>query len=136
MKRHRSRVSDWMTTEPFTIGPGAAVGDAYDLMVLRGVRRLPVVDAEGDLLGIITLSDILQGATPPETRIVGATMSADPVTVMPGDTIQEAAERMLEFAISGLPVVEGEHLVGIITESDIFRLIVETWAAVEAGGRR
>lgn len=48
--------------------------------------------------------------------------------VNPEDTIQDAAERMLDEQVSGLPVISGSNLVGIITESDIFRLVVESWA--------
>ncbi|MCB0043656.1 MAG: CBS domain-containing protein, partial [Caldilinea sp.] len=62
------------------------------------------------------------------TRKVGEIMTWDPVTVDPEDTIQDAAERMLEYQVSGLPVVDGTRLVGIITESDIFRLVVESWS--------
>ena len=52
----------------------------------------------------------------------------DPVTINPSATIQEAAERMLEYQVSGLPVVRNGKVIGIITESDIFRLVVESWA--------
>ena len=55
-------------------------------------------------------------------------MTYSPVTISPSATIQEAAERMLEYQVSGLPVVRGNQLVGILTESDIFRLVVESWA--------
>ncbi|MCX6043334.1 MAG: CBS domain-containing protein [Caldilinea sp.] len=57
-----------------------------------------------------------------------AVMTYSPVTISPSATIQEAAERMLEHQVSGLPVVRGNQLVGILTESDIFRLVVESWA--------
>ena len=53
---------------------------------------------------------------------------SDPVTINPSATIQEAAERMLEYQVSGLPVVRNGKVVGMITESDIFRLVVESWA--------
>ena len=59
-------------------------------------------------------------------------MSPDPVTVAPSDTIQEAAEQMLENQVSGLPVVEDGRVVGIVTESDIFRLVVTSWSAESA----
>jgi acetoin utilization protein AcuB len=58
-------------------------------------------------------------------------MTSDPVTVAPDETIQEAAERMLENQVSGLPVVENDHLVGILTESDIFKIVVNWWAEEE-----
>jgi acetoin utilization protein AcuB len=139
MKRHQSLVQDFMTADPVIISPGASLVEAYNIMFDNEIRRLPVV-ADNELVGIITLSDILQ-ATPGrledsdvETRLelaartVNEIMTYDPITVAPEDTIQEAAERMLEYEISGLPVVEDGHVVGMITESDIFSIIVNSWA--------
>jgi acetoin utilization protein AcuB len=139
MKRYQSQVADWMQAEPATIASDASLADAYDLMQERGVRRLPVMDRQ-TFRGIITLSDILR-ALPlaadegdRETRLMMTTrqvsdvMTYDPVTVQSEDTLQDAAERMLEYQVSGLPVLDGRRLVGIITESDIFRLVVETLA--------
>jgi CBS domain-containing protein len=137
-KRHQSEVQDWMTENPATISPNATLAEAYDMMLEREVRRLPVV--EHDLVGIITLGDILRHApvtgedNDTETRLlltekcVCDIATYDPVTINPSATIQEAAERMLEYQISGLPVVRNGKIVGIITESDIFRLVVESWA--------
>lgn len=137
--RHRSQVADWMTRDPITIAPDASLVTAYELMSENEIRRLPVVE-KGEMVGIITLSDVLR-AMPglredlnTETKLsltdqtVRLTMTWDPVTVDPEDTIQEAAERMLEYQVSGLPVVSGGRAVGIITESDIFRLVVESWS--------
>ncbi len=142
MKRHLSQVNDWMTRSPITISSNATLAQAYDLMQEQGVRRLLVVDRE--FQGIVTLSDILRAiplrdemrseTSDRETRLlmtsrkVQEVMAYDPVTVDPEDTIQEAAERMLEYEVSGLPVLDGGNAVGIITESDIFRLVVESWA--------
>ena len=64
------------------------------------------------------------------TRRVGDVMTYDPVTIQSEDTLQDAAERMLEYQVSGLPVLDGRRLVGIITESDIFRLVIEALAEV------
>lgn len=141
MQRTQSQVNDWMTRTPLTISPNASLVDAYDLMRENEVRRLLVVEKE--LIGIITQSDILR-ALPGlldegdrETRLMKVTrkvrdvMTYDPVTVDPEDTIQEAAERMLEYEVSGLPVISGGRPVGIITESDIFRLVVESWSKQE-----
>jgi CBS domain-containing protein len=137
-KRYQSEVQDWMTENPATVSPTATLAEAYDLMLEREVRRLPVV--ENDLVGIITMGDILrhvpvtsdEGDT--ETRLlltekqVCDVAAYDPITINPSATIQEAAERMLEYQVGGLPVVRNGKLVGIITESDIFRLVVESWA--------
>jgi acetoin utilization protein AcuB len=140
MRRHKSHVQDFMTADPVTIGPGATLHEAYTVMFDEEVRRLPVV-ADNELVGILTLSDILQAMPPPiddadmETRLevtgrtVADIMSYDPITVNPEDTVQEAAERMLEYQVSGLPVVQDGEVVGIITESDIFRIIVDAWTA-------
>ncbi len=137
--RHQTEVQDWMTENPATIAADATLAEAYDLMLEREVRRLPVVDH--DLVGIITLGDLLrnvpiageEGDTQTHllltARRVADAMTYEPVTINPSATIQEAAERMLEYQVSGLPVIRNGKLVGIITESDIFRLVVEAWAA-------
>jgi CBS domain-containing protein len=139
MKRYISQVQEVMTEKPIVISPGASLADAYALMFENEIRRLPVV-AGDELVGIITLSDI-QRTMPPnledadvQTRLaivarkVSDEMSNDPVTIAPDDTIQEAAARMLEYQVSGLPVVQDERVVGILTESDIFKLIVNGWS--------
>jgi acetoin utilization protein AcuB len=138
MKRYQTQVSDWMTHDPVTVSPDATLAVAWQLMQENEIRRLLVFDRE--LLGVITMSDILRtmpvAGTEADrekrlqmtTRTVRDVMTYDPVTVDPEDTIQEAAELMLEYEVSGLPVISGQRPVGIITESDIFRLVVESWA--------
>ena len=142
MNRHLTEVQDWMTTNPFTIQLQDSLFTAYNLMTENDVHRLPVVDESNNLVGIITLSDIVQtvafGERPVSSgntetsllinpRYVRDVMSSDPSTIRPDDTVQDAAELMLENHISGLPVVQSDELIGIITESDIFRLVVESW---------
>ena len=143
MKRHLTEVRDWMTDDPMTITPQLSLFEAYTQMVENDIRRLPVVDRRASLLGIITLSDIVKTASftrdsskmesdlMANTQNVAAIMTDAPITVAPDDTIQDAAELMLENQVSGLPVVDGPRVVGIITESDIFRLVVESWASIE-----
>jgi CBS domain-containing protein len=139
MKHHRSQVRDWMTADPVTVSLKTALFEAYNVMFDNEIRRLPVIQGN-DLVGIITLSDV-QRSIPPHTEaadmeikleLMPATvedvMTYDPVTITPEDTIREAAARMLEYQVSGLPVVQNGEIVGIITESDIFKLIVEGWS--------
>jgi CBS domain-containing protein len=139
MKHRMLQVRDLMTRDPIVVAPDLPLYEAYALMYENEIRRLPVVSSEG-LVGIVTLSDI-QRALPSafdaydtDTRLkisllsAGDIMSPDPFTVAPDDTIQWAAELMLENQVSGLPVVEDDRVVGIVTESDIFRLIVTAWA--------
>ena len=137
-KRHLTEVQDWMNENAIVVSPDASLADAYTLMVENEVRRLPVVDRE--LIGIITYSDILRHVpvsaeeSDEATRVlltqrtVREVMTYSPMTINPSATIQEAAERMLEYQVSGLPVVRNGKVVGMITESDIFRLVVESWA--------
>ena len=133
-------VREWMTPDPITIGPDTTLPQAHKLMKENEIRRLPVVD-DGQLLGILTRGDV-RGAQPSDATSltiwemnyllselkVRTLMTPKPITVHDDDTIGEAADLMLRYKISGLPVVDGEgKVVGIITESDIFRLVVRTW---------
>ncbi len=136
----KSAVADWMTQTPTTINGEARLIEAYKLMKENEFRRLPVVKRNGELIGIVTLSDIYQHVPffpddpdietdlPLMTMTVQEIMTWDPETIGPNATVLEAAELMLEAQVSGLPVVEHDRVVGIITESDIFRLVIENWA--------
>lgn len=144
MRHHKSQVQDFMTENPIIIAPDTALIDAYSLMADNDIRRLPVVE-EDELIGIVTMSDILRSIPnilaeeeDEETRLtlvartVREVMAADPITIAPEETIQDAADLMLEYQVSGLPVVQDAKVIGIITESDIFRLVVESWSAEQA----
>jgi CBS domain-containing protein len=146
---HTELVRDWMTPDPICARPDMSLPDALQLMKQRSIRRLPIVD-KGRLVGIVTRGD-LRGAQPSEATslsifelhyLVGRItldqiMTPDPLTVVETATIQEAARLMLQHKVAGLPVLDANHrrLVGIITESDIFRLVVRNWesAPLEPG---
>jgi acetoin utilization protein AcuB len=130
-------VRDWMTPNPITIDPKTTLPEAHRLMKERRIRRLPVVDRD-KLEGILTLGDIREASPSGAISLsifelnyllakltVENIMTRDPIVIAPSATIREAAQTMLEHKIGGLPVVENEMLVGIITESDIFRVIVQ-----------
>jgi len=135
-------VKDWMTREVTTITPDVTLPEAHQLMVENDIRRLPVLK-DGQLVGIITRGDV-RGAEPSAASSlsiwevnyllaklkIGQMMTREPLTVSPETTLGQAAKMMREHKISGLPVVdEGGQLAGIITESDIFRLVVQAWHA-------
>ncbi len=138
-------VREWMTPSPVIAAPITTLPDALKLMAQHRIRRLPVCD-NGKLLGIVTRGD-LRGAQPSEATslsifelnyLVGRItldhiMTCNPITVTPDTTIGEAARLMLQRKISGLPVMEGGRLVGIITESDIFRLVLRIWQQEDTG---
>ncbi|RPJ21918.1 MAG: CBS domain-containing protein [Chloroflexi bacterium] len=133
-------VSEWMTRDVVTIPPETSLKEAHDIMREKKIRRLPVV-THGKILGIVTLGDI-RGAEPSRASSlsiwevhhllaklkVSEIMTRNPATIQQTASIGEAARIMLEKKFSGLPVVDDENdLVGIITESDIFRLVVNEW---------
>ncbi|MBX3059145.1 MAG: CBS domain-containing protein [Anaerolineae bacterium] len=134
----RELVRDWMTREIITVTPETTLPEAHQIMMNEEIRRLPVVYSDGRLAGIITLGDV-RGAQPsPATSLsiwelnyllsqlkVEKIMTPDPVTIHEDATIGEAARVMLENRVSGLPVVDkAGKLAGIITESDIFSMVV------------
>jgi acetoin utilization protein AcuB len=126
-----------MTPEPITVSPNNPLRDAYWLMVDNRVHRLPVMDNKR-LIGIVTFED-LRRAEPPigmgldlvkitdmlSKMTVRQVMTKDPRTIAPDVPLIEAARLMLEHRISALQVIEDNQLVGIITESDIFRAFVK-----------
>ncbi len=126
-----------MTPDPYTCTPDASLANVHDIMVEHGFRRMPVVDDQGRLVGIITLGDIRQAAPSRVTSLslfeinyfwakltVEEAMTPDPVTVGPNDTIKVAGQYMLSYKISGLPVVENQKAIGILTETDVLRFLV------------
>jgi acetoin utilization protein AcuB len=134
-------VCDWMTRAVITITPQTSLTDAHALMMSKRIRRLPVVD-HGRILGIVTLGDV-RGAEPSKASSlsvweandllanlkVSEIMTRKLQTIHQEASIGEAAQIMLENKFSGLPVVDDAgQLVGIITESDIFRLVVSEWS--------
>ena len=124
-------VRDWMHPNPVTVRPETTLDEVYRLMQERQIRRVPVV-RDGQLVGIL-LGDVRHGLPAAGVSASGEAlqqaaaqtvellMSRDVLTIRPEATLREAARLMLENKIGGLPVLQGNNLVGIITESDIFR---------------
>jgi CBS domain-containing protein len=133
-------VKDWMSREVVTAVPTMGLLDADALMRENKIRRLPVVE-NGRVVGIVTFGDV-RGARPSQATSLSTwemnyllanlklseIMTRQPQTVSPEATIGEAADLMLTHRVSGLPVVDGDgQLVGVITESDIFRMVAHQW---------
>ncbi|MCX8103634.1 MAG: CBS domain-containing protein [Candidatus Bipolaricaulota bacterium] len=140
----------WMTTDVITVSPETPILEAQEIMKQHGVRRLPVVNKRGKLLGIVTKSDILE-ASPSDATTLSVwelnyllarttveqimVKAEDLITVSPADPIERAALLMRKHKVGGLPVVEGSHLVGIITESDIFEVLLKLLGVHQKGTR-
>lgn len=134
-------IKDCMSVFLITVSPDDTLARAYELMRINSIRRLPVVEGS-DLVGIITLSDVLAIKHPdPAHRIpldeiaselsqiyVRTIMVRDPVCIYTNDTLGHAADLMLEHKIGGLPVIDADkNIVGLITESNIFRMLAKCW---------
>ena len=143
---HRVPVQQIMSSHVITIGPDELVADAAQLMKEYHVRRLPVVDEDDCLIGIVTDSDVREAETAGSVLssydpgieekwlTVSDIMTPDVVTVDVKATVGELAVTLSEHRIGGAPVVERHpdfparlHLVGIVTETDVFALIAEAW---------
>lgn len=139
------RISDWMTSDPITVSGSTTLPDAYWLMVKNNIRRLLVVD-KNLLVGIVTMDD-LRGSFHSEISSmvplrfneffskmpVRQFMSKDLITIAPTANVVEAARKMLKHKISTLPVMDSGKVVGIITESDLFRVLVDICVGEEPG---
>jgi acetoin utilization protein AcuB len=131
-----------------TIGPKTSLDEALSLMTKEHIRRLPVVDQSGSLVGIVTELDLLKASPSEATSLsvweirsllstfpIEKIMSKEVFTVTEDMPLEEAARIMSDRKIGGMPVVRGESVVGIITETDIFKAFLEVFGAREAGLR-
>jgi acetoin utilization protein AcuB len=141
-------VRERMSTKPVTIAADVPITEALRVMRQNQVRRLPVLDEDGELIGIVSEKDLLYASPSPATSLsiyemhymlsriqVTELMTANPVTITPDTLLEEAALIMADNKIGGLPVVQDGKLVGIITETDIFKVFLELLGAREKGLR-
>ena len=114
------RVDQIMTREVATITPDKQVGQALKLMQKRGIRHLPVVQ-HNRMVGWITSRDLREVllASMLEKITVGDVMVQAPITVTPDTGVEEAARLVVEHKIGGMPVMEGDRLVGVLTMLDL-----------------
>ncbi len=135
-------VHERMSKHPITITEDTPINEAIELMRAEKVRRLPVLSKKGELVGIVSEKDLLYVSPSPATSLsiyelnyliskitVGQIMTTDVIAVSEHTPLEEAARIMADNKIGGLPVMRDGELVGIITESDIFRSFTEILAA-------
>lgn len=129
-------VSDYMTRDVHTLAADATVADGLRLMNDRNIHRLPVVDASGDLLGIVSDMDLrIAEAAGRLADPVSAVMTRRVVTVSEYTPLEQAATTMRQKGIGGLPVVRGTKLIGIITDGDIFDVFAQLLGVGRPGVR-
>jgi len=126
------RVHDRMSSHPVTIDPETSILVALNMMQYHRLRHLPVVDADGHVVGIVAERDLLLSTSRHlHTHLeVAEVMAHDVVTVEPQTLMGNAAMLMARHHFGSLPVVNEEgKLVGILTESDIFRAFADVMSA-------
>jgi acetoin utilization protein AcuB len=141
-------VRERMTPNPITVTGDTSMHEALRLMREHKIRRLPVLDKAGELMGIVSEKDLLYASPSPATTLsvfevnyliaqikVGQLMTRELITVGDDCPLEEAARIMVDHRVSGLPVLHGGKLVGIITETDLFRIFLELLGAREHGLR-
>ena len=137
-----------LTKNPVTINPEASVVEASELMKKEKVHRLPVLDRDKNLIGVISEKDILFATPSPASSLsihemayllskltVRKLMTKNPVTINRTTTVEEAARLMVDQDLSCLPVVEDGKLVGIVSKSDMFKILLELFGARHFGIR-
>jgi acetoin utilization protein AcuB len=127
-------VRNRMTENPVTIGPQEMLAAAQEKMTAGRFRRLPVVE-NGALVGILTDRDVTRYVGVEGRTKVRAAMTETPLTISPDVPLEEATQLLLKHQISGLPVIEGGNVVGILTTSDILRTFLEMTGSSEDGYR-
>jgi acetoin utilization protein AcuB len=137
-----------MTRNPVYIAPDASVTDARVLMSKEKIGKLPVLDRDNKLVGIITKNDLIKVGPSSATSLdmyeigyllsklrVEKVMTKKVIVTNPDEVMEEAARIMVDENIGCLPVLDDELLVGIVTESDLFRVFINIFGARHSGLR-
>ncbi|MDE3089786.1 MAG: CBS domain-containing protein [Chloroflexota bacterium] len=131
-------VRERMTQNPVIVHPDTPFEDALQLLREKKIRRLPVVDKQGNLVGIVVEKDLLYASPSPATSLsvfevhyllsklqIKDVMTKRVIAVGEDCPLEEAARIMIDHKIGSLPVVRAKQIVGIITETDVFKVMVE-----------
>jgi len=134
-------VENVMSTDVFTLGRNDKLSVADDLMKQRRIRHIPVLNSDGELCGILTQRDLFRGillkslgyGSRAEQKLLDSlsikdAMRDEVLTISPESTLSDAAELMLSNKVGCLPVVDGEQLVGMISEADFVKQFTRSHA--------
>ena len=148
--QYRGFMRERIQRNPVTISPDASFFEARNLIHEKGVRHLPVVDKNNNLVGIVTDRDIREAAPSDATLLsiqelnyllgklkVSAFMTPKDklITITPDTLVEEAVNLMRDHKIGCLPIVEGEKLYGIFTETDALDHLVDIFGFKQKGTR-
>ncbi len=141
-------VSDLMSRNPICVTPETSVTDARALMTREKINKLPVLNRDNKLVGLVTKNDLVKAAPSAATTLdmyelsyliaklkVEKVMTKELITVSPDEVVEEAARIMVDRGIGCLPVVDDDVLVGIITATDLFKKFIDLFGARHHGVR-
>ena len=141
-------IANVMTRNPIFVSPDMSVNDARALMTREKIGKLPVLDKNNRLVGIVTKKDLVKAGPSAATSLdmyeisyllsklkVETVMERNVLTVQQTEVVEEAARIMADSQVGCLPVMKGELRVGIITETDLFRTFVDMFGARHDGIR-
>lgn len=140
-------IKDWMTKDVITVDPETSMMRAAKLMKEKGVRRLPVVDEKGKIVGMLSDRDVKEASPSKATTLdvhelyyllseikVKNIMTPNPLTIRETDTVVKCAAIMHDKKISGLPVLnEKDELVGIMTQNEVYRVLLSITGIYHGG---
>ncbi len=131
------KIHSLMIPDPITITANASISEAIELMKINSIRHLPVVSKGKKLEGFLTLVDLKQGLIPSMLGdlTLQDLMIKEPITVDPDDDIEFAAQLIYRNKIGGMPVVQDDQLVGIITATDILRTFIDMMGILSSTSR-
>jgi acetoin utilization protein AcuB len=120
-----------MTRDVIVVSPALSASNAWTILQRERIRHLPVVES-GRLVGILSDRDLLRLAHVQPSgelgfvhRSVGDVMTLNPMTCTMSTSVAEVARSLTEQKIDALPVVEGQHLVGLVTSTDLMLLLID-----------
>jgi len=132
-------VQDLMTEKVFSVREHEDLASVYDLMMENHIRHIPVINIDGDVVGLVSHRDLMGNALASDQTLpiaefedllrsikVREVMQHGIQTIEAQDSAEEAGRIMLENKFGCLPVVEGDKLIGIVTESDFVRFVIES----------
>ena len=140
-------IKEWMTKDVITVDPETSMMRAAKMMKEKGIRRLPVVDDKGKVVGMLSDRDVKEASPSKATTLdvhelyyllseikVKNIMTPNPITIREGETVVKCAAIMHDRKISGLPVLDGQdQLVGIMTQNEVYRVLLSITGVYHGG---
>jgi acetoin utilization protein AcuB len=140
-------IKEWMTRDVITVDPETSMMRAAKLMKEKGIRRLPVVDEKGKVLGMLSDRDVKEASPSKATTLdvhelyyllseikVKNIMTPNPITIRETDTVVKCAAIMHDKKISGIPVLnDANELVGIMTQNEVYRVLLSITGIYHGG---